>query len=126
MDLGKRGTSNPAERKTSTDTNPDPDGPLDEIRLPPHDPVKGRAIDEPGARRKRKVGDDGVDLPEEDDDDTGEMASAGQDLGLTLDDEREAVSIEDASLRDAGLEDEEADWIDHDDDTDKGRGAAGD
>ena len=102
-------------RKASTDTTPDPDGPLDEIKLPPYAPTKGRKIDDPGPRKKQKAGAAPAEPLEEDDDTTGEMDAAGQDLGLNVDDERHAASVEDGAL-----EDEEDDWIDHDDDTDRG------
>ena len=95
----------------------EPDAPGEEVRLPPHDPTKGRTIEDPGTRRKKRV-DDTVESPVEDDEDdvSGEMESAGQDLGLLAEEGREATNLED------GTEDEELDWIDHDDDTDKGRG----
>lgn len=81
------------DRGVSTEISPDPEAPVEEIRLPPHAPTKGRAIDDPKPRGRKKAGEDPPDLPEEDDDTTGEMASAGQDLGLPADadaDPREA------------------------------------
>lgn len=106
-------------RKTSTDTTPDSDGPLDEIKLPPYAPTEGRRIDDPGSRRKQNADATARgDLLEEDDDKTGEMDSAGQDLGLPTDAEQRVA----ASTEDSGMEDEESDFIDQDDNTDKGAG----
>jgi len=114
----KRNPEAGGRRHATIDRDPDPgvDVPGEEIRLPPHDPTKGRTIEDPGTRRKKRV-DDTAESPAEDDDDvSGEMESAGQDLGLLADEGREATNLED------GTEDEELDWVDHDDDSDKGRG----
>jgi hypothetical protein len=113
----KRNPGSTGRRNATIDRDPDPglETPGEEIRLPAHDPTKGRTIEEPGPRRRKRV-DDTVETPAEDDDVSGEMDAAGQDLGLLAEDEREATNLED------GTEDEEADWIDHDDDTDRGRG----
>jgi hypothetical protein len=112
----KRNADAAGRRHATIDRDPAPDEPVEEIRLPAHDPTRGRTIEDPRPRRPKKV-DDSVETIEEDDDNTGEMASAGQDLGFAPDAEREARSVEDS-----GVEDEEADWIDHDDDSDRGRG----
>lgn len=113
----KRNPEAGSRRHATIDRDPDPglDVPGEEIRLPPHDPTKGRTIEDPRPRRKKRL-DDTVEPPAEDDDVSGEMEAAGQDLGLLAEDEREATSLEDVT------EDEEADWIDHDDDSDRGRG----
>lgn len=97
------------------DTEPDLAEPVEEVKLPPRNPAPGHPIDEPNPKRKNQA-DDEIDGVDEDDDATGEMDGAGQDVGLAIE-ERDATSIEDSAT-----EDEEADWIDHDDATDKGRG----
>ena len=74
--------------------------PVEEIQLPPHSPTKGRSIEDPKPRSKQRADD--VENPDaaNTDDETGEMASAGQDLGVTVDDERNASSIEDSGAKD--------------------------
>ena len=66
----------------------EPDEPVEEQKLPPRDPVKGRGIDEPNPKRKSRL-DEESDGNVEDDDATGEMEAAGQDLGLLPDEEHE-------------------------------------
>lgn len=106
---GKPGATIDRERE------PGLEEPVEEERLPGRNPPPPRPIDEPNPKRKNQS-DDEIDGVDEDDDATGEMDAAGQDVGLVIE-EREATSVEDSAL-----EDEEADWIDHDDATDKGRG----
>jgi hypothetical protein len=111
----------PAERTrraATADHEPDPvDGePVEEIRLPPRNPQRGRSIEDPNPKRKNQL-DNEIDGTDEDDDATGEMESAGQDLGLVVEDVRDASSVEDLIV-----DDEEADDIDHDDRSDRGRG----
>ena len=105
-----------SRRSATIEHDPDPglDEPVDELKLPSRNPTKGRTIEDPKPRTPKQADD--IESPE-DDDTSGEMAAAGQDLGVTVDGEREASSVEDF-----GVEDEEDDWIDHDDSTDRGRG----
>ena len=110
----------PAERNrraATVDPEPEPVGgePVEEMRLPPRNPPRGRSIEDPNPKRKNQL-DNEIDGTDEDDDATGEMESAGQDLGLAVEDVRDATSVEDL------IDDEEADDIDHDDLSDRGRG----
>ncbi|MEO6461932.1 MAG: hypothetical protein ABIP29_02560 [Candidatus Eisenbacteria bacterium] len=114
----RKRTSPGASRQGATidrDREPGLAEPGEEAKLPSRNPAPASPADEPNPNRKNQV-DDEIDGVDEDDDATGEMDAAGQDVGLAIE-ERAANSIEDSAT-----EDEEADWIDHDDDTDKGRG----
>lgn len=111
-------TSKEADRRSATkdrDPDPIPGEPAEEMKLPSRNPAPVRPIEDPNPQRRNQL-DSGVDGVDEDDDATGEMDSAGQDVGLVVE-ERKASSVESS-----GAADEEADWIDHDDATDKGRG----
>ena len=74
-------------------TERSPDDPVEPARLPGRNPTRGRSIEDPNPHRKNKV-DSEIDGTDEDDDATGEMESAGQDLGLAVD-ERAGESVED-------------------------------
>ena len=74
-------------------TERNPDDPVEPMRLPSRNPTRGRSIEDPNPNRKNRV-DAEIDGTDEDDDATGEMESAGQDLGFAVD-EREAESVED-------------------------------
>jgi hypothetical protein len=87
--------------------------------------MKDRKRNKPESDRRAGTLDHDPDpLPDidGDDDESGEMASAGQDLGVTVDDERDASSVEDV-----GVDDEDDDWLDldRDDGGHRGRGTSG-
>ena len=96
----KRNAPTGADRAGTIDHDPAPlpGDPESELKFPSRNPTRGRAIEDPNPHRKNRA-DDEIDGADEDDDATGEMDAAGQDLGLVADDEREAASIEDARVR---------------------------
>jgi hypothetical protein len=77
----------------------EPDEPVEEQNLPPRSPTACRGIEEPNPKRKNRL-DDEIDGTDEDDDATGEMDAAGQDVGVVADEENEGRAAR--SARTAG------------------------
>jgi hypothetical protein len=73
----------------------EPDEPVEEQKLPPRSPTAGRGIEEPNPKRKNRL-DDEIDGTDEDDDATGEMDAAGQDVGVVADEENEGRAARNA------------------------------
>lgn len=78
----------PLERTLAEGSGREPDEPVEEVKLPPRNPTRGRGIEDPNPKRKNRL-DDEIDGADEDDDATGEMDAAGQDLGLVADEEHQ-------------------------------------